>query len=84
MGKKANDFEEEYGWCPDYGYEQIDPDKRMPNTDLTYREAVLIIKDALAAKPVGGKAKYITAEGMYEVDLDYEPPKVKKIEWEKK
>ena len=81
MEKKANDFEEEHGWCPDYGYEQIDPDKRMPNTDLTYREAVQIIKDALAAKPVGGKATYITADGVYEADHNYEPPKVKKIEW---
>lgn len=21
LAKRANDFEEEYGWCPDYGYE---------------------------------------------------------------
>lgn len=21
LAKKANDFEEEHGWCPDYGYE---------------------------------------------------------------
>ena len=21
LAKKANDFEEEHGWCPDYGYD---------------------------------------------------------------
>lgn len=24
LAKRANDFEEEHGWCPDYGYEVYD------------------------------------------------------------
>ena len=24
LAKKANDFEEEHGWCPDYGYEMFE------------------------------------------------------------
>lgn len=45
LAKMANDFEEEHGYCPDYGYEN--PDAPMPNTDLTLREAFEIVEKAL-------------------------------------
>lgn len=46
LAKKANDFEEEHGWCPDYGYES--PDEVIPNTGgMTVREAYDIVWKAV-------------------------------------
>lgn len=32
LAKKANDFEEEHGWCPDYGY---DTERRKIEIEIT-------------------------------------------------
>jgi hypothetical protein len=46
-----------------------------------YDEAIEeIIEAMIAAKPVGGKSVYFYGGEAYEVDQNFNPPKVKKVE----
>ena len=38
------------------------------------------IKEVAKIKPLGGKTTIITASGIYEIDQNYNPPRVTKIE----
>lgn len=67
--KFANDFEERHGWSPDIGYEVIE------QTDNVYCE---LLRELRKAKPIGGKSTIITASGTYEIDDNYNPPRVVK------
>jgi hypothetical protein len=40
------------------------------------------IEEAAKIKPLGGKSTIITARGIYEIDQNYEPPRVTKKEAE--
>ena len=40
------------------------------------------IEEATKTKPLGGKTTIITASGIYEIDQNYEPPRVTKKEAE--